>query len=132
MSLCGQMTVGLLARCRVEEVEFVNFEDASGGRHPPIPYAPYLVRTARSSHIRKLRQAAIEKRLPYTDVTREMLGVSAHAQLVRMRATLEQDLVYLGICLFGPKELLTTLTCTLPLVGRGNVDWVVPRRLLRR
>ena len=53
------------------------------------------------SQIRTLRQSAIEQGIGYTDFAETMLGESAEDQLNRTAATLEADLNYFAIALFG-------------------------------
>ena len=76
-----------------------------------ISYYPFIVLAPRNGNqIRTLRQSAIEQGISYTDFAETVLGESADDQLSRTAATLEADLKYFALALFGSAEQLDPLT----------------------
>ena len=112
MNALGHMAVGLTSLCdNLEDMRFHSYYDADGGVHPAISHFPFIVLIADNSNkIRTARNAAINANIMHTDFTTTMLGASAEDQLQQTRDNKEIDLEYVGLCLFGPAELLNEIT----------------------
>lgn len=108
----GHLAAGLTAEHGdPNEMKFLEYRDADGGRHPGISHYPFIVLGARNGNqIRTLRVSAIAQGISYTDFADTMLGASAQDQLSRTATTPEADLGYLAIALFGSAEQLDPLT----------------------
>lgn len=112
MNALGHMTAGLIGHQNGHgEFAWLRYEDADGGVHPAISRYPFIILTARNGNqIRTLRQAAIERNIPYNDFVHTMLGSSAEDQMEKTRSTPEGNLDYFGIALFGAAEEIDPLT----------------------
>lgn len=112
LNALGHISVGLTAEHPdLNEMHFLSYADANGGEHPSISRFPFIVLTARNGNqIRTLRNAALERRIPFVDFVDTMLGESAEDQLRRTKDTPEADLDYLAIALFGLAMDLDPLT----------------------
>jgi hypothetical protein len=112
MNALGHMTAGLIGHQNDHgEFSWLRYEDADGGVHPAISRYPFIILTARNGNqIRTLRQAAIERNIPYNDFVHTMLGSSAEDQMEKTRSTAESNLDYFGIALFGAAEEIDPLT----------------------
>lgn len=113
LNAAAHMTACLVARASDEDREnmmFVDYIDADGGKHPVSALSLVVLRADNSNKIRQARNAAIEKRVLFVDFTETMTKDTYVEQMERTKQTKEADLEYWGICLFGPKEELDTIT----------------------
>jgi hypothetical protein len=112
MNALGHMTAGLVGSCNdIPSMKFLHYVDGDETSHPSISHYPFIVLSAANGNqIRTLRKNAIEANILYTDFVDTMLGFSANDQLQKTYNTLEKDLVYFGIALFGKAEVLNLLT----------------------
>jgi hypothetical protein len=112
MNALGHMTAGLAGGLEnTEELCLIQYEDKDGNRHPNISHFPFIVLKADNSNkIRKVREEAIKRGIPFTDFTSTMtVGTSAEQQEAT-KNTSEQDLEYYGLCLFGNTAELKEFT----------------------
>lgn len=112
MNALGHATAGLAGKSGLaDEMCFLMYEDKDGGSHPNISHFPFIVLKADNSNkIRKVREAALEKGIAFSDFTTTMtIGTSAEQQ-ANTRNTPESELEYLGIVLFGGTEELKEIT----------------------
>lgn len=112
MNALGHMTAGLAGGYgRQDEMCFLQYEDKDNGKHPNISHFPFIVLQADNSNkIRTVRSEAIRRGIPYTDFTSTMtIGTSAE-QVQSTKLSLELDLEYYGICLFGTTAELKEIT----------------------
>lgn len=119
MNALGHMTAGLSdLASRSEDLCFLEYEDADGGSHPNISHFPFIVLKADNSNkIRKVREQALEKDIPFTDFTSTMTIGGSQQQQDATKESKEEDLEYLGICLFGNTKELKELTGKFSLFG---------------
>lgn len=117
MNALGHGMAGLVGQAaQGENFQFVDYVDGDGHVHPSISHYPVIVLKAKNSaQIRKVREGALEKGLPFTDFTESMTVGSTQAQLDATRAQSQDDLNYLGLCLFGDRVVLQELTGKLSL-----------------
>ena len=112
MNALGHMTAGLVGGFgKPDDMCFLRYEDKDGGIHPHISHFPFIVLKAENSNqIRKVRNEAIARNIMFTDFTSTMtVGTSAEQQ-ERTKNTLEAELEYFGICLFGSTQELREFT----------------------
>ncbi len=112
MNALGHMTAGLAGGAQDSNAFcLLHYKDADGSVHPNISHYPFIVLKADNSNkIRKVRQEALARGIPFTDFTSTMtIGTSAE-QLAATAATSEADLEYYGICLFGDTAELREFT----------------------
>lgn len=111
MNALAHMAVGLGGSVSDrEDLRLQTYADADHGKHPHISDIPFIILKGTSGQIRNLRKAAIESGVHHTDFTTTMTGGTYVEQHERTARTKEEDLEYLGICLFGNWETVSLLT----------------------
>ena len=117
LNAAGHMFAGLVGKVlEDEDFVFVDYVDSEGNVHPAISHFPVIALSARNSgQIRKIRLQADAIGLRYVDFTTSMTIGSTEEQLNETANLKEEDLEYLGICLFGQTEVLRGLTSKLSL-----------------
>ncbi|HLD32689.1 MAG TPA: DUF2000 domain-containing protein [Candidatus Peribacteraceae bacterium] len=112
LNALGHMTAGLAGGSgRAGEMCFLQYEDKGGGKHPNISHFPFIVLKAENSHkIRKVREEAIARGIPFTDFTSTMTVGTSREQQDATKSTSEEELEYFGICLFGETSVLREFT----------------------
>lgn len=108
----GHMTAGLVGQIEaVDDLCFLQYQDKDGGTHPSISHYPFIVLKADNSNkIRKVREELLQRGLPFTDFTHTMIVGSSEEQVNATAETVEQDLEYFGICMFGDAAELKEFT----------------------
>lgn len=117
MNALGHISAGLAGGYNVaNDMRFLEYVDKDGGIHPHIShYAFIILRADNSNKIRTLRAEALQRGILFTDFTSTMTVGTSADQLTRTRSTLEIDLDYWGICLFGKTDELKDITGKLSL-----------------
>jgi lysyl-tRNA synthetase class 2 len=112
MNALGHMTAGLSALAgQAENLCFLRYEDKDGGTHPNISHFPFIVLKAENGNqIRKIREQAKTRNVPFTDFTSTMTVGTSGEQRDATKKTPEAELEYYGICLFGDTAKLRELT----------------------
>lgn len=112
LNALGHMTAGLVAHFQdISSLCFLEYRDAEGGSHPNISHFPFIALKAENSNqIRKARQEAIARNIPFTDFTQTMTVGTSDAQLTATAEKTEQDLEYFGLCMFAETEALRAFT----------------------
>ena len=113
----GHMTAGLSANYPdIQELCFIQYQDKDNNIHPNISHFPFIVLSAKDSNqIRKLKNLTTDRGIKFTDFTSTMTVGSSKDQLKATKKTLEKDLEYFGICMFGSSKELKELTKNFPL-----------------
>ena len=113
INAASHMAACLAAKASEEEKEnmmFVDYIDADGGKHPVSALSLVVLRADNANHIRKARTAAVAANLLITDFTETMTKDTYIEQLARTKQVKEAELEYWGLCLFGKKEVLDPIT----------------------
>ena len=112
LNALGHMTAGLAGGFgKQEEMCFLEYQDKDGGKHPNISHFPFIVlKTDNSNQIRTVRTEALSRGIPFTDFTSTMTIGSSIQQQENTRQTVEGELEYFGICLFGETAVLKEFT----------------------
>ncbi|MDD2786228.1 MAG: DUF2000 domain-containing protein [Patescibacteria group bacterium] len=110
MNALAHMTIGLVGSNPGQDFGVVNYEDKDGGAHLASKFPFIILRADNSNKIRTLRNACIEKNIPFASFTDRMTVGSWEDQVERSKAAPEADLEYYGICLIGEKDELDELT----------------------
>ena len=105
--LCFGMGAGLEDK---RMARLTNYRDADGQDHKDVSELPFIVLKANSNKIRELRKAAIENNIHYVDFTHTMTVGTYVEQIEWSAQTKEEELEYLGICLFGEWDSVSQLT----------------------
>ena len=106
------MTAGLAGGNNLtEDMCLLQYEDKNGGKHPNISHFPFIVLKADNSNkIRRVRNEAMARGIPFTDFTSTMINGTSEEQVNATKNINEEDLEYYGICLFGDTEILREFT----------------------
>lgn len=112
LNALGHMTAGITKQvASLDDLCFLNYQDKGGGAHPSISHFPFIVLKAdNSNQIRKVRQEVIARSIPYTDFTQTMIVGTSEAQLQATEQTVEEELEYFGIVMFGDTAVLREFT----------------------
>lgn len=110
MNALAHMCIGFGAEIGKVPLRLVDYQDADQGSHPHISEMPFMILKANSNKIRSLRKAAQEKGILFVDFTDTMTIGSYEEQIERTKQTKEEALVYYGIVLFGPWDVVSELT----------------------
>lgn len=102
LNALGHMTAGLAAEYEDKAAfRLQTYVDKDGNGHPNISDNPFIVLRAKNGNqIRTLRNALLEKSVPFTDFTDTMIEGTYADQHNRTANTPEADLEYYGICFF--------------------------------
>ncbi|MDA0382914.1 DUF2000 domain-containing protein [Vibrio owensii] len=111
VNVLGHLSVSLANQLSDGDAIYIDYHDLDGNVHPNISHYPFIVlRADNSNKIRKLRQEALDKGILFSDFTHTMVEGGSEVQQQTTKNTLEAELEYLGICLFGETENLRELT----------------------
>lgn len=112
LNALGHMTAGLVAKVGDNDsLCFLEYRDGDDGVHPYISHFPFIVlRADNSNKIRKARDEAISRELPFTDFTDTMTVGTSEAQVKATAERAASELEYFGLCLFGETEILKEFT----------------------
>jgi hypothetical protein len=92
------------------ELHLLNYVDASGEPHPNISALSLIVLKATPGQLRALWQRAYSEGIARMSFTDTMTEGSYDEQLDRTRSTPSDQLIYIGVLLFGTRERLDPLT----------------------
>lgn len=112
MNALGHMAAGLAGSYSdLPEMRFDTYFDKDGGGHKSISDNPFIILQAdNSNQLRHLRNELISVGVHFVDFTSTMTVGTYKEQQERTKNTPEVELEYYGICIFGPKETLNSLT----------------------
>ena len=108
------MSIGLVAGATAEEksdMGFFDYVDADGNAHKNLSKNSYVIlRADNSNQIRLVREQAITQGIHYVDFTDSMQEGTCLEQIERIQHIHENELNYMGICLFGPIDTISQIT----------------------
>ncbi len=111
VNVLGHLSVSLANQLSDGDAVYTDYHDLNGNVHPNISHYPFIVlRADNSNKIRKLRQEALDRGMPFSNFTDTMVEGGSAVQQQNTKNTPEAELEYLGICLFGETETLRELT----------------------
>ncbi|CAE6948111.1 hypothetical protein ACOMICROBIO_LKFPLAJE_04141 [Vibrio sp. B1FIG11] len=111
VNVLGHLSVSLANQLSDGDTVYTDYHDLDGNVHPNISHYPFIaLRADNANKIRKLRQEALDKGIPFSDFTHTMVEGGSEIQQQTTKNTSEAELEYLGICLFGETETLRELT----------------------
>ncbi|MEZ8577446.1 DUF2000 domain-containing protein [Vibrio splendidus] len=111
LNVLGHLSVGLSNLLESEEACYVDYEDLDDNVHPNLSHYPFIVLKADNSNkLRKVRDEAFSRGIKFTDFTSSMIEGGSAEQQQRTKEIKEEDLEYLGVCLFGDTEILREFT----------------------
>ena len=93
-----------------EQMQFMDYFDASGDVHPVSGLSLIVLRADNSNKIRNARLRAIEEDILHVDFTESMTGGTYVEQMQRTSCMQESELDYYGLCLFGRRDRIDSIT----------------------
>jgi hypothetical protein len=113
LNATAHMVASLMAKANESEkmnMKFLDYADADGQVHPVSGLSLIVLRADNSNKIRTARQRALESNILHVDFTESMTGDTYVEQMERTRSLPESELNYYGICLFGIKDHIDSIT----------------------
>ena len=117
MNALGHTMAGLVGHvAKDQDFVFLDYVDKDGGVHPGISHYPVIVLKAKNSNqIKKIRAEAMVRGMPFSDFVDTMTIGGSQEQLDATAECPDEELSYLGVCLFGETETLKEFTGKLSL-----------------
>lgn len=116
MNALAHMCLGFGAHTGSIELHLMDYKNAEGFVYPNISKMPFIIlKEDNSNKIAKLLREAKEAGIQYSVFTNTMTEGTWEDQEARTLATKPEEIIYYGIVLFGPKEIVTNLTKKLSL-----------------
>lgn len=116
MNALAHMCLGFGAHMGAEELHLMNYQNADGCIYPNISKMPFIIlREKNSNKIGALLMKAKEAGIQYSVFTNTMTEGTWEDQKARTLNTKSEEIIFYGIVLFGPKEIVTEMTKKLSL-----------------
>ena len=116
MNALAHMCLGFGAHMGAEELHLMDYENADGFIYPNISKMPFIIlREKNSNKIGNLLMKAKEAGVQYSVFTNTMTEGTWEEQKARTLATKPEEIIFYGIVLYGPKEIVTEMTKKLSL-----------------
>lgn len=116
MNAPAHMCLGFGAHMGAEELHLMDYENADGFIYPNISKMPFIIlREKNSNKIANLLMKAKEAEIQYSVFTNTMTEGTWEDQQARTLVTKPEEIVFYGIVLYGPKEIVTEMTKKLSL-----------------
>jgi hypothetical protein len=116
MNALAHMCLGFGAHVGPSDLHLMDYENAEGFIYPNISKMPFIIlREKNSNKIANLLIKAKEAGIQYSVFTKTMTEGTWEDQKARTLATKSEEVIFYGIVLFGPKEIVTEMTKKLSL-----------------
>lgn len=110
MNALAHMAVGLGANINTENLLLDNYQDKNGNIYPNISKMPFIILRAKSGEIRKAVATAREQNIIHGVFINTMTGGTYREQLSNTLNSPEDLLIYYGLVLFGPIDVVNSIT----------------------
>ena len=121
MNALAHMCLGFGAHMGAEELHLMDYENADGFIYPNISKMPFIIlREKNSNKIANLLMKAKEAGIQYSVFTNTMTEGTWEDQKARTLATKPEEIIFYGIVLYVPKEIVTEMTKKLSLWRDNN------------
>lgn len=116
MNALAHMCLGFGAHTGSADLHLMDYKNAEGFVYPNISKMPFIIlKEDNSNKIAKLLKEAKQSGIQYSVFTNTMTEGAWEDQEARTLATKPEEIVYYGLVLFGPKDIVTNLTKKLSL-----------------
>lgn len=123
MNAVAHMCLGFGAHMGANELHIMDYKNAEGFIYPNISKMPFIIlREKNSNKIGSLLLKAKEAGIQYSVFTNTMTEGTWADQEARTLATKHEDIIFYGLVLFGPEEIVTELTKKLSLYRSSNAN----------
>lgn len=121
MNALAHMCLGFGAHMGPSDLHLMDYQNAEGFIYPNISKMPFVIlREKNSNKIATLLMKAKEAGLQHSVFTNTMTEGTWEDQKARTLATKSEEIIFYGIVLFGPKEIVTAMTRKLSLWRDNN------------
>jgi hypothetical protein len=121
MNALAHMCLGFGAHMGSSELHLMDYVNAEGFTFPNISKMPFIILHEKNSNkIANLLKQAQEAGIQYSVFTNTMTEGTWEDQKARTLATKGEDIIYYGIVLYGPKDIVTEMTKKLSLWRDNN------------
>ncbi len=121
MNALAHMCLGFGAHTGSKDLHIMDYKDAVGCVYPNISKMPFIIlREKNSNKIANLLAQAKDAGIQYVVFTNTMTEGTWEDQAARTLATKPEELVFYGIVLFGPKDVVSEMTKKLSLWKASN------------
>ena len=121
LNALAHMCLGFGAHKGSSDLHLMDYENAEGFIYPNISKMPFIIlREKNSNKIASLLMKAKEAGIQYSVFTNTMTEGTWEDQKARTLATKSEEIIFYGIVLYGPKEVVTELTKKLSLWRDDN------------
>ena len=116
LNAIAHMCLGFGAHMGPSDLHLMDYQNADGFVYPNISKMPFIIlREKNSNKIGSLLMKAKEAGIQYSVFTNTMTEGTWEDQKARTLATKGEEVIYYGIVLYGPKEIVTEMTKKLSL-----------------
>lgn len=116
MNALAHMCLGFGAHMGISDLHLMDYKNADGFVYPNISKMPFIIlREKNSNKIASLLMKAKEAGIQYSVFTNTMTEGTWEDQEARTLAAKSEEIIFYGIVLFGPKEIVTEMTRKLSL-----------------
>lgn len=116
MNAVAHMCLGFGAHMGHKDLHLIDYKNADGFIYPNISKMPFIIlREKNSNKIGTLLMKAKEAGIQYSVFTNTMTEGTWEDQETRTLATKQEGIIYYGLVLFGPHEIVAELTRKLSL-----------------
>ena len=113
LNAASHMAACLVSRAtpdQLQKMSFTDYKDADGQSHPVSALSLVVLQARNSSQIRAARIAAVQEELLHVDFLESMTKDTYIEQMARTFLIPEAELDYWGLALFGPSDVLRSVT----------------------
>jgi len=116
MNALAHMCLGFGAHAGSAELHLMDYCNGEGFVYPNISKMPFIIlREKNSNKIANLLMKAKEQGIQYSVFTNTMTEGTWEDQAARTQVAKPEDIVFYGIVLYGPKDIVTEMTRKLSL-----------------
>lgn len=121
MNALAHMCLGFGAHMGANELHLMDYRDADESLYPNISKMPFIIlREKNSNKIAALLEKAREMNIQYSAFTNTMTEGSWQDQEARTKSTKREEIIFYGLVLFGPEQMVSELTKKLSLYRGSN------------
>lgn len=121
MNAVAHMCMGFGAHMGSADLHLMDYKTADGFVYPNISKMPFIIlREKNSNKIANLLMKAKEAGIQYSVFTNTMTEGTWKDQEARTLAAKQEEIIFYGLVLFGPQEIVTELTKKLSLYRGAN------------
>lgn len=116
MNALAHLCLGFGAHMGPTELHLMDYQNSEGFVYPNISKMPFIILKEKNSNkIASLLMKAKEAGIQYSVFTNTMTEGSWEDQKARTLAAKREEIIFYGIVLYGPKEIVTEMTKKLSL-----------------